>query len=170
MLTWWKEITNSKITYAIKAMKPGKAAEPFKVNFEMIDASGQVGGKVMKELCQRVLNGKGIPNDWKTSVVVPIFKGKGDVLNCGSYRGVKLLEHGKKIIERVLERRIWLMVDLNKMQFGFMPGKGFVLPRYSKSSYVRPTDNFFSKKMKSSTLTNMIFKVKFLQPMLCLTL
>jgi len=84
---------------AIKAMKPGKAAGSSKVNFKIIDASGQVGEKVMKELCQRVLNGEGMPYDWKTSVVGPIFKGKGGVLNSGSYyRGVKLLEHSKKII------------------------------------------------------------------------
>ena len=31
--------------------------------------------------------------EWKTSVVVPIFKGKGDAKDCGAYRGVKLLEH-----------------------------------------------------------------------------
>ena len=55
-----------------------------------------------------------------------IFKGKGDVMSCGSYRGVKLLEHAMKIIERVLERRIRTLVNLNKIQFGFMPGKGTV--------------------------------------------
>ena len=57
---------------------------------------------------------------------VPIFKGKGHVINCGSYRGVKLLEHGMKIIERVLERRIPALVDFNEAQFGFMPGKGTI--------------------------------------------
>ena len=55
--------------------------------------------------------------------MVPIFKGKGDVMNCGSYRGVKLQEHGMKIIERVLERRIRALVDFDEAQFGFMPGK-----------------------------------------------
>ena len=35
----------------------------------------------MLQLWQRVLDGKGIPNEWKISVVVPIFKGKGDVMN-----------------------------------------------------------------------------------------
>ena len=35
-------------------------------------------------------------------------------MNCGSYRGVKLLEHGIKIIERVLERRIRAFVDFDK--------------------------------------------------------
>ena len=46
---------------------------------------------------------------------------KGDVMSCESYRGVKLLEHAMKIVERVLT-----LVDLNKMQFGFVPGKGTV--------------------------------------------
>ena len=67
-----------------------------------------------------------MPDEWKTSVIVPIFKGKGDVMSCGSYRGVKLLEHAMKIVERVLERRIRTLVNLNEMQFGFMPGKGTV--------------------------------------------
>ena len=31
-----------------------------------------------------------------------------------------------KIVERVLERRIQTLVSLNKMQFGFLPGKGTV--------------------------------------------
>ena len=40
------------------------------------------------------------------SLLIPIFKKKGDVLECGDYRGIKLLEHGLKLFERVLERRI----------------------------------------------------------------
>ena len=92
----------------------------------MIAAGGEIGVKVMMELCQCVLDGRGMPDEWKTSVIVPIFKGKSDMMSCGSYRGVKLLEHAMKIIERVLERQIRILVNLNKMQFGFMPGKGTV--------------------------------------------
>ena len=47
-------------------------------------------------------------------------------MNCGSYRVVKLLEHGMKIIERVLERRIRALVDFDEAQFDFMPGKGTI--------------------------------------------
>ena len=39
---------------------------------------------------------------------------------------MKLLEHAMKIVERVLERRIRTLVNLNEMQFGFMPEKGTV--------------------------------------------
>ena len=45
-------------------------------------------------------------------------------MNCGVCTGVKLLEHTKKIAERVLKRQIRTLVNLDKMQFGFMPGKG----------------------------------------------
>ena len=78
-------------------MKLGKAAGPSEVNMDVIIASGKFGVGVMKKLCQRVPNGKGMLEEWKTSVVVPIFKGKGDVMDCGAYRGVKLLGHAMKI-------------------------------------------------------------------------
>ena len=36
---------------------------------------------------------------------------------------MKVLEHGMKIIERVLEKRIRTMVEVDNMQFGFLPGR-----------------------------------------------
>ena len=107
-------------------MKPEKATGPSEVNVEMIVASGEIGVKVMMDLYQRVLDGRGMSDECKNSVIVPIFKGKGDVIICGSYRGVKLLELAMKMVERVLERRIRALINLNKKQFGFMPGKGTV--------------------------------------------
>ena len=119
-----KGITDEEVMEAMNKMKLGKAAEPSEVNMDMIIASGEFGVGVMKKLCQRVLDGKGMPEEWKTSVVVPIFKGKGDVMDCGAYRGVQLLEHAMKIVDRVLENRIRGLVTIDDMQFGFMPGKG----------------------------------------------
>ena len=42
------------------------------------------------------------------------------------HRGAKLLEHVMKILERVLEKRIRCLVNMNKVQFGFMPGRGTI--------------------------------------------
>ena len=78
---------------------------------------------VLKKLSQRVLDGKGMPEEWKTSVVVSIFEEKGEVMDFGAYTGVKLLEHAMKIAERVLENRIRGLVTIDEMQFGFMPGR-----------------------------------------------
>ena len=88
----------------------------------MILASGDR-SKVYMELCQRILDGKGMPADWATSVAIPIFKGKRDIMNCGMHKGVKLLEHAMKIVEKVLEKRLNKIVMIDDMQFGFMPGK-----------------------------------------------
>ena len=89
----------------------------------MISACGEVGVCVMVKLYQGVLDGKGMPDKCQTNVLVPIFKGKGDVSNCNTYRGVKLLELAMKIVERLLEKRIRELVNIDSMQFGFMPGR-----------------------------------------------
>ena len=89
----------NEIVEAIQSIKSGKATGPSEVSLEMIVASGEIGVKVMMELCQRVLDGWKMRDEWKTSVIVPIFKGKSDVMSCGSYRGVKLLEHAVKLLK-----------------------------------------------------------------------
>ena len=93
-----EKVARNEIVEAMQKMKSGKATGQFEVSVEMIVASGKIEVKVMMELCQRVLDGRGMPDEWKTSVIVPIFKGKGDVESCGSYRGVKLLEQGCEVV------------------------------------------------------------------------
>ena len=45
-----------------------------------------------------------MPAELALRIVVPIFKGKGDIRNCICYIYVKLLEHGMKVEESVLEK------------------------------------------------------------------
>ena len=71
----------------------------------MILASGDFEIRVLMQLCQRILDEKGMIADWVTSVAIPILGGKGDIMNCSMYRGVKLLEHAMKIVEKALENR-----------------------------------------------------------------
>ena len=37
-----------------------------------------------------------MPVEWALSIVVPIFKGKGNIRNCSCNKAAKLLEHGMK--------------------------------------------------------------------------
>ena len=118
-----KNVTRKEMAVAIKVMKPIKVAGPSEVCAKIISASVEVEVSVMVEFFQRVLDGKGMPEEWQTNVLVPIFKGKGDVRKCSTYRRVKLLEHAMKIVERVLERRIREFVNIDLMQHGFLPGR-----------------------------------------------
>ena len=44
-------------------------------------------------------------------------------MECGSYRGIKLLEQAMKVVERIFEHRIRQQIE-SDVQFGFMKGKG----------------------------------------------
>ena len=54
------------------------------------------------------------------------FQGMGDIRNCSCYRAVKLLKHGMKVVERVLEKRLCRIVSVDEMQFSFMPERGTI--------------------------------------------
>ena len=58
------------------------------------------------------------------SYILNLYKGKGDALNRGNYRGLKLTEHVMKIMERVVDEMIREMVEIDEMQFAFVPGRG----------------------------------------------
>ncbi|XP_061686368.1 uncharacterized protein LOC133506339 [Syngnathoides biaculeatus] len=47
-----------------------------------------------------------MPEEWRKSVRVPIFKNKGDVQNCENYSGIKMMSHTMKLWERVVEARL----------------------------------------------------------------
>jgi len=68
---------------------------------EMIQTTGDIGTQWILDLCNRIVKEGCIPEDWK-----PIYKGKGDPIKCGSYRGIKLLEHAIKVVERIFKERI----------------------------------------------------------------
>ena len=78
------------------------------------------------ELFHRILDGKGMPEDWTTCVAIPISKGKGDIIDCGMYMGVQLLEHAKKMAEKVHEKRLIKIATIDDLKFGFMSGKGTI--------------------------------------------
>ncbi|KAK3527767.1 hypothetical protein QTP86_006534 [Hemibagrus guttatus] len=64
-----------------------------------------------------------MPEEWRRSVLVPIFKNKGDVQSCSNYRGIKLMSHTMKLWERVVEARLRKVVEICEQQYGFMPRK-----------------------------------------------
>jgi len=64
------------------------------------------------DLCNDIVKEGCIPEDWKSSVVLLIYKGKEDPMACGSYREIKLLEHAMKVVEKIFEHRIRQQIDI----------------------------------------------------------
>ena len=119
-----EDISSGEVKAAVRDMKKGKAYGGSGVCSEFLACSREVGVEALKMICNGILHGDDMPQDWMDSILVPLYKGKGDARECGSYRGVKLLEHGMKVLERILDKRLRQRISIDEMQCGFMPGRG----------------------------------------------
>src|SRR3989441_2857558 len=113
-----------EVRLAIGKAKSGKAAGPSGVAADMLKAAGAARGNWVTDICNEVVRSGVVPGDWRRSWMVNVYKGKGNTLECSSYRGIKLLDHVLKVLERVLEAWLRKTVKIDDMQFGFSPGKG----------------------------------------------
>ena len=117
-------ISEEEVAVDIIGLKIGNTAGSTGLVSEMMKASGGFGTRWMTDLINNIVKEGCIPDNWRKSILVPVYKGKGDPLMCGSYRAIKLLEQQMKVLERVLEKGIRCQVSIDNMQFCFMPGKG----------------------------------------------
>ncbi|KAK3567214.1 hypothetical protein QTP86_013468 [Hemibagrus guttatus] len=104
-------------------MKSGKAVDPDDIPVEVWKCLGEAAVEFLASLFNRVLESERMPEEWRRSVLVPIFKNKGDVQSCSNYRGIKLMSHTMKLWERVVEARLRKVVEICEQQYGFMPRK-----------------------------------------------
>ena len=131
-------VCREEVLQASYEIKTGKNPGPSEVSLEMIVASGGLGIQVMAEICQKVLDGFGMPVEWPLSIVVPIFTWKDDISNCSCYGAVKLLEHGMKVVEGMLEKKLRII----EIQFALMPERGtidsvFILRRMEEEYHAK---------------------------------
>jgi hypothetical protein len=64
-----------------------------------------------------------MPEEWRKSILLPIFKNKGNIQNCTNYQIIKLMSHTMKLWERVIEHRLRRVTNVTKNQTIFMPGR-----------------------------------------------
>ena len=96
-------ITIDIMKKAILKMKSGKAAGPSVIVVEMIKAAGGTGATMIRELATAIIHDCKVPTDCEQSFIVCLYKGKGDALDRGNYRGLKLTEQAMRILERVVD-------------------------------------------------------------------
>ncbi|KAK3553750.1 hypothetical protein QTP70_009196 [Hemibagrus guttatus] len=116
------KIRKDEVRKALKRMKSGKAVGPDDIPVEVWKCLGEAAVEFLACLFNRVLESEKMPEEWR-SVLVPIFKNKGDVQSCSKYRGIKLMSHTMKVWERVVEAKLRKVVEICEQQYGFMPRK-----------------------------------------------
>ena len=117
-------ITIDMVKKAISQTKAGKAPGPSGIVVEMIRAVGDMGASMIRDLAAAIIRDGKVPSDWEQSFIVCLYKGKGDALERGNYRGLKLTEQVMKVLERIVDGLIRQVVSIDDSQFGFVPGRG----------------------------------------------
>ena len=92
-----------------------KKEERKKINRNVI-CLGEMAVRFLNRLCNRLLTGERIPRVWRKSILVPIFKIKGDAQNFSIYGGIKLISHSLNMCERIVEARLRGVVEISEQQ------------------------------------------------------
>ena len=81
--------------------------------------------KVLHSICQQIWKTQQWPQDWKTSVFIPIPK-KGNAKECSKYHMITLISHTSKVMLKILQARLqqYVNCELPDVQAGFRKGRG----------------------------------------------
>ena len=104
-------------------MNNRKATGPNNLPVEVWKSLGRIGVHFLKEALNKITDEEKIPDIWRKSILTPIFKNKGDIMNCWKYRGFKLMFHNMKLYARVHENRLRNTVSISEEQFEFVKEK-----------------------------------------------
>ena len=117
------DITDTEMQTGMKGMKKGRAPGIDEMCVEMVMAAGESGISWTKRLLNTCMRLGKVPEEWRTGLIVPIWKKKGDVQDPGKYRGITLLSHIMKLLERILDVRIQKKVE-QELGEGFKKSRG----------------------------------------------
>ena len=118
------EPTLQEVEREILKLKNFKAPGTDNLPGELFKHGGNALCIEMHELIKRIWNDEELPEEWKTSILCPIYK-KGDKLDCGNYRGIALLNVAYKIYAYILYQRLspYMESTVGEYQGGFRVGR-----------------------------------------------
>ncbi|KAL1447452.1 hypothetical protein WDU94_015565 [Cyamophila willieti] len=120
-------LTRDEIKIALKELKNNKSPGEDRITGEMLKAGEDTTVDLLQILFAKIWEDKKVPDEWKTSTIVPIHK-KGPKTKCGNFRGISLLSVPAKAFARLLYNRLYPHIDvmLKDTQCGFRAGRSTV--------------------------------------------
>jgi hypothetical protein len=117
----------AEIEAAIKSMKSNKAPGIDCISAEMLKADPALSAQMLHQLFSNIWETATFPADWMQGILVKVPK-KGDLTECGNWRGITLLCITLKVLCKVILNRIQEKIDatLRRQQAGFRAGRSCV--------------------------------------------
>jgi hypothetical protein len=88
------EPSPSVVEIAIAKLKTCKLPGIDKIPLELIRAEGETLHSEIRKLINSIWNKEELPEQWKESIIVPIYK-NGDKTVCSNYQGISVLSTSK---------------------------------------------------------------------------
>lgn len=111
-------ITATRIRSEMRKLKNGKAPGPDNIRNELLKYGGNRLAEQFKVLYNKIIKDTSIPEDWRESITVPLFK-KGNKSDPENYRGITLLNSSMKLFTRILGQEYINNIELSEEQQGF---------------------------------------------------
>ncbi|XP_046962198.1 uncharacterized protein LOC124531732 [Vanessa cardui] len=121
-----KCIVEEEVSKAISKMKHHKTTGPDQIPADLWKKLKESATPWLTKLFNAIIKDGKIPESWRNSILSPIYKQKGDIANCGNYRGIKLTSHTLKLFERIIAARINDCTRITENQYGFTSGKSTI--------------------------------------------
>jgi len=83
----------------------------------------EMGVRWLTNLFKKIWLIKKMPNEWKKSTLILLYKKKGDIQSWSNHHEIKLMYHTIKLWEKVDEHMLKQNVKISDNQFGFMSGR-----------------------------------------------
>jgi hypothetical protein len=109
-----------EVEIAIGKLKSYKSPGTDEIPAELIKAGGEILYTEIHRLICSIRNKEELPQKWKESIIVPIYK-KGEETDCHNYRGISLLTTAYKILSNIVLVRLTPYVNeiIGDHQCGF---------------------------------------------------
>ena len=119
------DILECEVKWALGSITTNKANGVDGIPLELFQILKDKAVKVLHSICQQIYNIWQWPQDWKTSVFIPIPK-KGNAKQCSNYCTIALISHASKVMLKILQARLqqYVNCELPDIQAGFRKGRG----------------------------------------------
>ena len=98
-------ILECEVKWALGSITTNKASGGGGIPVELFHILKDDAVKVLHSICQQIWKTQQWPQDWKTSVFLPIPK-KGNAKECSNYCTTALISHASKVMLKILQVRL----------------------------------------------------------------
>ena len=119
------DILECEVKCALESITMNKASGGDRIPVKLFQMLKNDAVKVLHSICQKIWKTQRWPQDWKSSVFIPIPK-KGNDKECSNYCTTALISHANKVMLKILQARFQQYVNhkLPDVQTGFRKGRG----------------------------------------------